>query len=159
VKRAPRAVWLAVGLGLLGAWACAKGGAPADAPAAEEKAMASPARVSVDLFSGREAPGWALSDEEARSLREAVDALPEGKRPAPDVGLGYHGFTVTWADGAQATVYQDVVALVVQGRTALREDAPRAVETRLLSGARAHLAPELYSVVASQVQAAQPGSP
>jgi hypothetical protein len=118
--------------------------------------MASPARVSVDIFSGREAPGWALSDEEARSMREAVDTLPGGKRPAPDVGLGYHGFTVEWADGARATVYRDIVAVVTDGRTVLREDATRALETRLLSGARVHLAPDLYSLVATQVQAAQP---
>lgn len=118
--------------------------------------MAAAARVSVDLFSGREPPSWALSDEDARALRESMDALPEGKRPLPDVGLGYRGFTVTWPDGAKATVYRDVVQVVEGGRTRLHEDAPRAVEGQLLSGARAHLDPQLYSTVASQVQAAQP---
>ncbi|NOK33457.1 hypothetical protein [Corallococcus exercitus] len=156
MKRSPRGVWLAAGLGLLGAWACATGGAPADGPGAEEKAMTSAARASVDVFSGREPPTWALSDDESRALREAVNALPEGSRPLPDVGLGYRGFTVTWADGARARVYRDVVELVSGGRTQLREDVPRAVEERLLLGSRAHLDPELFTVVASQVQAAQP---
>ncbi|WP_161665044.1 hypothetical protein [Corallococcus silvisoli] len=118
--------------------------------------MASAARASVDVFSGREPPNWALSADESRALREAVDALPAGTRPLPDVGLGYRGFTVTWADGAKATVYRDVVELAVGGRTQLREDASRAVEERLLLGSKAHLDPELFTVVASQVQAAQP---
>ncbi|NOK17357.1 hypothetical protein [Corallococcus carmarthensis] len=156
MKRSLRGAWLALGLGLLGAWACATGSAPADAPGAEEKAMASAARASVDVFSGREAPTWALSDDESRALREAVEALPEGTRPLPDVGLGYRGFTVTWADGARATVHGAVVEFVSGGRTQLREDAPRAVEERLLLGSRAHLDPELFKAVASQVQAAQP---
>ncbi|MBN8229932.1 hypothetical protein JYK02_20680 [Corallococcus macrosporus] len=156
MKRSPRGVWVAAGVGLLGAWACATGGAPADGPGAEEKAMASAAQASVDVFSGREPPTWTLSDDESRALREAVDALPRGSRPLPDVGLGYRGFTVTWADGARATVYRDVVELVAGGRAQLREDPSRALEERLLLGSRAHLAPELFSVVASQVQAAQP---
>lgn len=118
--------------------------------------MATAARVSVDLFSGREAPSWALSDEDARALRESMDALPEGKRALPDPGLGYRGFTVTWADGARATVYRDVVQVVEGGRTRLHEDAPRAVESRLLSASKAHLDPQLFSMVSSQVQAAQP---
>ncbi|WP_158621470.1 hypothetical protein [Corallococcus aberystwythensis] len=156
MKRSQRGVWVAAGLGLLGAWACATGGAPADGPGVEEKSMASAARASVDVFSGREPPTWMLSGEEARALREAVDALPEGTRPLPDVGLGYRGFTVTWADGARATVYRDVVEFVSDGRAQLREDTARAVEERLLLGSRPHLDPELFTVVASQVQAAQP---
>ncbi|NBD10195.1 hypothetical protein GTY96_14565 [Corallococcus sp. c25j21] len=156
MKRASRGAWLAAGLGLLGGWACATGGAPSDPPVAEERSMASAARASVDVFSGREPPNWALSADESRALREAVDALPAGTRPLPDVGLGYRGFTVTWADGAKATVYRDVVELAVGGRTQLREDASRAVEERLLLGSKAHLDPELFTVVASQVQAAQP---
>ncbi|RKH52833.1 hypothetical protein D7V93_27525 [Corallococcus llansteffanensis] len=145
-----------MGLGLLGAWACTTGSAPADTARVEEKPMASRAQASVEVFSGREPPTWALAPDESRALREAVEALPVGTRSRPDVGLGYRGFTVTWEDGARATVYRDVVEYAVGGRTQVREDASRAVEERLLLGSRAHLDPELFTAVASQVQAAQP---
>ncbi|MCP3137653.1 hypothetical protein [Pyxidicoccus xibeiensis] len=114
------------------------------------------ARASVDIFSGREAPTWALSAEDARALRQSVQALPKGSRPIPDVGLGYRGFTVTWADGAQARAYTDVIEYTEAGRTVLLEDSGRKVEQRLLAGARPHLAPELFTTVESQVQSAKP---
>jgi hypothetical protein len=110
------------------------------------------AHVSVDLFSGRENPSWALPAEEARRVREALQTLPAGTRPLPDVGLGYRGFTVVWEDGARATVYRNVVEYTARGQTVLLEDSERGLEKRLLAGAKGHLAPELYAAVDSQVQ-------
>lgn len=149
---------LAVGLGLLGALSCTTGGEPPSPTPANSEAREAlvQARASVDIFSGREPPSWALSAEASRALRQSLQALPKGSRPIPDVGLGYRGFMVAWADGAQARVYRDVVEYTEAGRTVLLEDSGRKVEQGLLDGARPHLAPELFTTVESQVQSAKP---
>jgi len=114
------------------------------------------AKASLDLFSGREALSWALSDEESRALRDAVLALPRGSRPIPDVGLGYRGFEVAWEGGAHARVFHDVIEYTESGRTVLLEDSARQLEQRLLAGARPHLTPELFTAVEAQVRSTTP---
>lgn len=145
--------------GWVGAWGCAGGGGAsgtAGPQGSEARDAMSQARASVDIFSGREPPTWGLSAEEARAVREAVQALPGGSRPIPDVGLGYRGFSVEWPDGARARVYRDVVEYTERGSTVLREDAGRTVEQRLLAGARPALGPELYRDVEEQVRPPRP---
>lgn len=112
----------------------------------------SQARASVDVFSGREPPSWELSAEEARSVRQAIQALPAGSRSIPDVGLGYRGFSVAWEDGARVKVYRDVVEYTEGGRTVLLDDSGRKTEQRLLASAKPHLAPDLFTAVESQVR-------
>ncbi|QSQ20888.1 hypothetical protein JY651_37550 [Pyxidicoccus parkwayensis] len=147
---------LALGLGLLGASGCSTASAPGPTTSTERQAEGSEAmtraRASVDMFSGREAPAWDLASTDARDVRQAVQALPATTRAMPDVGLGYRGFEVKWEDGAHAKVYRDIVEYTQGGRTVLLEDAGRKLEQRLLSGARQHLAPDLFTAVESQVQ-------
>ncbi|MBU8896744.1 hypothetical protein KRR26_14090 [Corallococcus sp. M34] len=147
-----RALWLV--LCGAGVWGCAAGGTQdAPTPARSERSeVMSPGRVSVDMFSGREPPAWALTTDEAQAARELVKSLPVGTHRIPDVGLGYRGFDVAWADGAHAKVYRDVVVLSQGERTVLYQDAGRKMEQWLLTGARSHLAPELFVALESQVQ-------
>lgn len=111
------------------------------------------ARVSVDIFSGRDNPSWTLSPEDSLSVRETLKGLlVSTTHSMPEPGLGYRGFTVTWEDGARAAVYRNVVEYTVGPRTVLYEDPGRNLEQRLLADSKAHLTPELFKVVASQVQ-------
>ncbi len=146
-------LWVA--LAVAGLSGCTSGSAPSPSGTVrtEEGQVMSGARPSGDVFSGREPPEWRLTADEARAVRQSIQALPPGTRPMPDVGLGYRGFDVTWEDGAHAKVYRDVVSFTEGGRTVVLQDVERKLEQRLLSGARQNLEPDLFNRVAPLVEA------
>jgi len=145
---------LVVVLSLGTASACREDGTPevAKPVLAVEKETMGYARVSVDLFSGRENPSWTLSPEDELAVRRILKELHETNRRLPEPGLGYRGFMVMWADGARTRVYKDMVELTEGARTVLYEDSGRTLEQELLAGAKSHLTPELYKLLESQVQ-------
>ena len=99
--------------------------------------------VELDIFSGRPNPRWELSDAEAASVRELIDALAPAPAAAPPVppGLGYRGFRI-----------DDDVSFggFVRTRGGVLADPQRRVERFLLD----HLPPEhegLRSAIESEL--------
>jgi hypothetical protein len=108
-------------------------------------------RIDVDLFSGRPNPGWELSPEQARIVRELVARLTPSPTPREAYdGLGYRGFVLT-EDGRSISVFREDVLLEEGGKRESRHDSRRELEGLLLEFSSEHLEPELYQFLASQV--------
>ena len=92
--------------------------------------------VELDIFSGRPNPRWELSDTEAATVRELIDALAPAPAAAPPVppGLGYRGFRIDDV----ATAFRGFV----RARGRVLADPQRRVERFLVE----HLPPEHESL-------------
>lgn len=82
---------------------------------------ASRVQVTLDIFSGRPNPQWALSEEQIEELRKRLVDLKEEEATTPP-GLGYRGFLVANAGQdrrlpEQVRVYNGTVTLVRRGVT------------------------------------------
>jgi hypothetical protein len=106
--------------------------------------------VEVDIYSGRENPGWDLREAEAAEFRTRLGLLsPDiaGVRSVPD-GLGYRGLHVAVKSGGAAQQLVIVGGVVIIGaatdadRRTLR-DPDRALEKWLLRTGKEHLGAEL----------------
>ena len=115
-----------------------------------------PAKVELDLFSGRPNPTWELTHVESDEILRLLSSLPEttGDR-APEEGLGYRGIVLTPPPDAAFT------EVVVAGGVALATDAngrihhlldrDRALERRLLETGRGRIAADIIDAVAREL--------
>lgn len=115
------------------------------------------AQVTLDIFSGRSNPSWAISDEKADELFRQISALREepGTLPPDWLGkLGYRGFHVTRSrktpDGVSSVFIYD--RLVDEGKRGMRRvSRNREIETRVLETSRDSLDEELKDIVWSEL--------
>lgn len=118
------------------------------------------ARVTLQVYSGRENPSWDLSEKQINDLLALVGDLPKSKPfTLPDT-LGYHGFQVELTENA-AEKTQEIVAY--KGRVLYRSaeaedkyftDRERRLELFLLTSADS-LDEELKKFVKDEITAEQ----
>ena len=113
--------------------------------------------VELDIFSGRPNPRWVLSAAEEKVVTDLHENLPAGSGAAfpPNAGLGYRGFRILDAQSALIAVVQGTAVQIRQGTTAtmrLKVDENRQMERKLFQISKAHLSPETYAFLKSQLE-------
>ena len=112
-------------------------------------------RVELDAFSGRPNPVWELTEAQSLELLTRLRNLPPGVGIGRE-GLGYRGLIVT-ADHSEVGGFDRIVISegTVVGARGTREerfrDADRALERWLFHTASRHLEPDLYSMIAQEL--------
>jgi hypothetical protein len=109
-------------------------------------------KVSIDIFSGREAPTWSLSATEVKTLIPMIDTLPITDTVKFRDDLGYRGITVNLPDpvsGSISTlkVYNGVIQYDTGSKTKFFTDTDRHIERWLLVSGKPHIPPDLYIMV------------
>lgn len=109
-------------------------------------------KVELDIFSGREAPTWSLSEKEEKILLPMVGSLPITKPVEFRENLGYRGLIVKLpnpASSAIATlkVYNGIIRYETGNQVKFFIDPDRAVERLLVISAKPHISPDLYNLV------------
>jgi len=113
-------------------------------------------RVELDAFSGRPNPVWDLTEAQAQELLTRLQNLPKDGGTGRQ-GLGYRGLIVT-ADGGNIggfdrVVISDGAVLGERGTQDQRfRDANRDLERWLFHTGRGHLEPDVYSMIAQELE-------
>lgn len=109
------------------------------------------ARVSLELFSGREPPTWDLSPDNTQKLLDLVAALPASSRAVPVRDLGeYGGFFVNLPDGRVLRIYKGVVTSTIGNTVSTFEDPSQELERLLVDSTKGQIPEDLYAQVVSQ---------
>lgn len=106
--------------------------------------------VELDLFSGMPNPTWTLTKAEADSLMKQLAALPPSSAGQLSGNLGYRGFIVQCAQGANTQVIhiQNGTVHISKGvKNIYAQDKDRELERWLLNTARPHLKNEVLQIV------------
>ncbi len=118
----------------------------------------SAANVTVEVYSGRPDPTWALDDASLKALRERVNAL---KAAAPDTpafeGLGYRGIRVAMpgADALRSVSVSRGIVTIERGTEKSRfVDSGRELELWLVKSGEKTLTPTLFKQVTDKISAA-----
>jgi hypothetical protein len=129
--------------------------------ATETSSAATPqstANVTLEIYSGRPDPTWALDDASLKTLRERVAAL---KATAPDTpvfeGLGYRGIRVaiTAPDALSSVSVSRGIVTVERGSEKSRfVDSGRELELWLVKSGEKTLTPTLFKQVTDKIIAA-----
>jgi len=118
-----------------------------------------PARVEVDLYSGRPNPIWDLTAAATQSLLERCDALPSLPRTVAGAhsaeGLGYRGLKVDVLRGGRIqrlSIGDGKVVIKVSRSPQWHQfrDPERQLERWLLQTGLEHLDPDLYRYLLDQ---------
>jgi hypothetical protein len=114
--------------------------------------MASEARVTLHVFSGRPDPGWSLSQVEAVEFSRRIEQLAEAPVDAipPEPGLGYRGVEVSIWDESCRTALTVRQGYVVVGAAAFK-DARQDLERWLLTTASGNVEPTLLRSILAQL--------
>lgn len=104
-------------------------------------------QVVLGLYSGVPDPSWTLTTEQANELAAALAALPRTEGTAPEGGLGYHGFTISTADGTMVA-YAGKVRSVDANPPFVLDDPDRTIERLLFATAQPHVTADELGVVA-----------
>ena len=106
--------------------------------------------VEIDLYSGRENPGWDLREADVPHFRTRLAALSPDSFGVPSVpdGLGYRGLHVTVnCDGATQRLVISAGIVIIEAATAADRrslrDPDRALEKWLLRTGKEHVGAEL----------------
>jgi hypothetical protein len=111
--------------------------------------VAASARVTLGIYSGRPDPAWELTKDETDKLVTFIDQMPPALGPAPQGGLGYHGFTVeiTGVDGSIANVTAYAAVISIAGGVDRRKiDDGKHLERFLLETGRPTLTADEYTI-------------
>ncbi|MFI4987922.1 MAG: hypothetical protein ACHQF3_10815 [Alphaproteobacteria bacterium] len=110
--------------------------------------------MTLDIFSGRPNPRWALAAGEASSLAERLAALPrkEGAEAEPP-GLGYRGLLVEFAEGPRIETPVRVYRGSVLRGVVRFADPGRTLERWLLETGRNAIPPELAAALRDEFEA------
>jgi hypothetical protein len=92
--------------------------------------------VTLDVFSGRPNPSWALSTVEAEQLERRLEGLPRRHQPPPPGGLGYRGFTIARSQSLPEVAVANGV-VTIRGQPDSHFDDVHGVEGWLREQARA----------------------
>jgi hypothetical protein len=106
--------------------------------------------VELDLFSGMPNPTWVLTNAEADSFVKQLAALPRTSARELSGNLGYRGFIVQCAQGADTELIRIQKGTVHMSKGvahAYASDEDRELEQWLLNTAKPHLKNELFQIV------------
>jgi hypothetical protein len=115
------------------------------------------AKVTLDIYSGRQNPTWSLTKEQAENLLVIVKGLPASDPCDFFDGLGYRGFKVNLTSPVAG---KTSAIMVYRGRVRYDDgrqvkyltDKDRRIEQLLLKYGSPHLTPGLYKTVEREVR-------
>ncbi|AQA20673.1 hypothetical protein BTZ20_2914 [Rhodococcus sp. MTM3W5.2] len=111
-------------------------------------------RIELDIFSGRPNPAWELGTSEVETIDAVLAGLPEPvptSQPAHEP-LGYRGFRIIAPEkGWTLTVHGTTVEIRSADGGGTATDAHARLEQALVEIARAHLEPDIYEFLQSQL--------
>ncbi len=114
------------------------------------------AKVTLNIFSGRPNPTWALSAKHANQLVTKISELPKSDSTSSLDGLGYSGFRVELTHSAsrksKITAYKGLVIYNVNGTSYYFTDSQRLVEKFLLKSGKSTLDSQLYQTVKAEIE-------
>lgn len=114
-------------------------------------ASASSTTVTLNIFSGRPDPTWALRAAQVKVLQTLLEALPAGDPADPPVRLGYRGFTVTGNDIGEVYTFDGLVRWTTGDAVRWLYDARRSLEIWLLDSAGDHLSAEIANLLLEEL--------
>jgi hypothetical protein len=123
------------------------GGSPPAEPAAE------PARIELDVFSGRPNPTWDLTRDQAAELARLHATLSQASSAnvIPD-GLGYRGFKLHgFRSFEELIVWREVVASRQPDHSVQWNDPNRTLESFLLGTLQPHIDAETFRTLGSLI--------
>lgn len=165
MRQARERIMRQVGLFLLASLllTCAAGpsGPTASRSAAVTNDSGKSARVTLDIFSGRENPSWEFSGERLGALASVLEALPETEPAAFFDGLGYRGFRVVITDEATGKTggikaWKGLVLYSAGGVDKVLKDKDRRVERLLLESSGGHLEADIRDAVRLEIEPPRP---
>jgi hypothetical protein len=117
-----------------------------------EGSASTPTRVEVelDIFSGRPNPTWVLTNAEADSFTKQLAALSPTSAAELSGNLGYRGFIIKYAQGAETQTIrlQHGIVIISKGVTNVYVyDQDRVLERWLLTTGRPHLKIDIFQIV------------
>jgi hypothetical protein len=115
------------------------------------------AKVTLQIFSGRENPSWSLSEKQIDELLALLNDLPKAEPSDFQDGLGYRGFQVALTGNATEKT-QEIVAH--KGRIFYKSaeadkyftDRNRRVEIFLLKSGDSHLDEKLFKSIKDEIE-------
>lgn len=136
-------------------------------PTASQKAAmtnkaANTAKVTLDIFSGRENPSWQLSEEQVDKLISIFNTLPASEPVKFFDGLGYRGFMVSLSEAASKRetgslkAYQGAILYRTGDVDKFFLDKERKVENLLLESGGSHLGADIRDSVKREITPPQP---
>lgn len=117
--------------------------------------MAVRCEVELDIFSGMPNPTWVLTNAEADSFVEQLAALALSSARELSGNLGYRGFIVQCAQGADTKLIrvQTGTVQVPKGATdTYAYDEGRKLERWLLNTGKPHLKSELFQIAEREIR-------
>lgn len=115
------------------------------------------AKVTLQIFSGRENPSWNLSEKQIDELLKLLNDLPKTESGDFQDGLGYSGFRVVLTENTPEKT-REIVACKGQifYKTAQAEtylaDRDRRLETFLLKSGDSHLDDKLSESIKDEIE-------
>ena len=111
--------------------------------------------VELDIFSGMPNPTWVLTDDEADSFLKQLAALPPGTARELSGNLGYRGFIVQTAQGADTQlirIQNGIVHISKDATNVYADDKDRKLERWLLDTGKPHLKTELFQMAERELR-------
>ncbi|HEX8736064.1 MAG TPA: hypothetical protein VF721_12125 [Pyrinomonadaceae bacterium] len=115
------------------------------------------AKVTLQIYSGRENPSWSLSEKQIDEMLALLKDLPKAKPGDLQDGLGYQGFQVQLTENATKKTHEIVVN---KGRIlyktaeadAYYADRDRRLEKFLLKSGDSHLDDKLSKSIEDEIE-------
>ena len=116
-----------------------------------------PARVEIelDIFSGMPNPTWVLADADADRFMKQLAAAPPGPATELSGNLGYRGFIIQVAQGADSQlihIQAGTIHLSKGAAKAYARDGNRELERWLLGTGKPHLKDEIFQTVQREIR-------
>jgi len=112
-------------------------------------------KVELDIFSGMPNPTWALTETETEHFVKQLAALPRAPTEELSGNLGYRGFIVHCARGADTELIhiQEGAVHISNGTTTVAAyDEDRELERWLLSTGKSHLSNDLFQIAEREIR-------
>lgn len=115
------------------------------------------AKVTLQIFSGRENPSWSLSEKQIDELPALLKDLPKAKPFDFQDGLGYRGFHVMLTENptektSEIVAYKGQILYRTAEAEAYFADRDRRLEIFLLKSGDSHLDDKLTESVKTEIE-------
>jgi hypothetical protein len=115
------------------------------------------AKVTLQVFSGRENPSWSLSEKQIDELLALLNDLPKAEPSDFQEGLGYHGFQVALTENAtekphKIVAYKGQILYKTVEADAYFTDPKRRLEMFLLKSGESYLEDSLSKSIKDEIE-------
>ena len=118
------------------------------------------AKVTLQIFSGRENPSWSLSEKQIDELLRLLNNLPKAEPVDFQDGLGYSGFLVTLTENTtgktqEIVAYKGQILYKTAAADAYFADRDRRMEIFLLKSGDSNLDDKLSESIKDEIESPQ----